>query len=108
MEQLVEGLRQHLKLALDMAIAVDAELEALTEVGHGRFKAIFPESEGFVISDNRLKPYVDEVTSDFYQATENGGKADINPQDLANVANKLEKIFAIQAQLKEILQQANP
>ncbi len=62
--RVIEQLKQNLQLAYRKSIDADDKLNELKKVGHVKFNRIFTQTQGFTSSNNRFKPYVQELANE--------------------------------------------
>ena len=103
MLNIIENIRQNLAVAYQKAQECDQFIEQLQQNGQGKFSAIF--AEGFTTKATRFMPYVEEIAADFYPFTQLSEvqQQQINPQELAKIVVKLEKIFATQSKFQQTI-----
>ncbi|EWH11251.1 hypothetical protein DS2_05320 [Catenovulum agarivorans DS-2] len=106
MLNILENIRQNLALAYEKAQECDQILDQLQQNGQGKFSAIF--TDGFVTQATRFKPYVEEIAQDFYPYTQlsEAQQQQIEPQVLAAIVVKLEKVFSTQAKFQQSVSEA--
>ena len=93
MENLINSLESNLKELYRKAIDADGQINELKKQGHGKFSAIFAESELFLIKADKFMPYLEETAEEILQLKNSEESVETNKEkiDVMKRTAKLEK-----------------
>lgn len=99
MENIVTGLEENLKSLYRKAVDADLHINELKKQGHGKFEAIFKQSELFTVQANKFMPYLEETAEQILKLKESGDIAQ-HQSELEQVVKKLHLLHKTLAEFK--------
>ncbi|WP_341502111.1 hypothetical protein [Gallaecimonas sp. GXIMD4217] len=98
--QLLNHLKDNLKVAYQKALDADARLDGLARENLAQFEAVLTKDAGFQVEAKRFKPYVEELAGDI-AALEGAGEAAFLA-GLQQATQKLKVLLETLARLKTL------
>ncbi len=103
MENIINSLEDNLKELYRKAIDADKQLQELKKSGHGKFGAIFKQSELFVTKSDKFMPYLEETAEQILNIKNADADLSSSQADIEKVVKQLHLLHKTIGELKTAL-----
>ncbi len=103
MENIISSLEENLKELYRKAIDADKRLNDLKKSGHGKFVAIFKDSNLFSTESDKFMPYLEETAEQILTLKNADKDLSAAKSDIENIVKKLHLLHKTIADLKNAL-----
>jgi primosomal protein N'' len=102
-ENIVSSLEENLKELYRKAIDADNRLKDLKKSGHGKFAAIFKDSNLFTAESDKFMPYLEETAEQILTLKNSDKDLSDAKDDIESIVKKLHLLHKTIADLKNVL-----
>ena len=89
MENLINSLESNLKELYRKAIDADNKLNELKKQGHGKFSAVFADSNLFSVQADKFMPYLEETAEEILSLKNSDNDVTANKEKIEAIVKKL-------------------